>query len=268
MSMERHEDIQAQLADYVLGELATEARRRVDAHVATCEDCATEVRELGLAFQGIGLAEEPVAPPPHLRARVLGSIEQDARMASRQSPVLAPSRADGFPGAWLALAATVALILGAALFLNVRRNGELLDAVRSANAVTAELQQRIGDNQAQADLAVSILTAPDMRRIDLAGFDSSRDAVARAYWSGAKGLLIVADRLPPPPPGRVYQVWLIGSASAGPVSAGLLDDSSSGRGMLIVPAPQGVAGTVTVAVTDEPPGGLSAPTGGKHLAGS
>ena len=38
--------------------------------------------------------------------------------------------------------------------------------------------------------------------------------------------------------------------------------------MLIVPAPQGVAGTVTVAVTDEPPGGLSAPTGGKHLAGS
>jgi hypothetical protein len=39
--------------------------------------------------------------------------------------------------------------------------------------------------------------------------------------------------------------------------------------MLIVPPPGGVAGSgVTVAVTDEPPGGLPSPTGSKHLLGS
>jgi anti-sigma-K factor RskA len=267
MSMERHDEIQALLADYVLGELTAEDRRRVDEHVAGCAACATELRELGLAFHGIGLAEEPVAPPPHLRERVLQSLRTDAHI-----PMTEPTVARATPGsyaAWLAVAATLAIAFAAALLFTIRRNSELRDAVRVADAVYAELQKRIGDNETQADLAVSILTSPDMRRIDLEGFDASRDAVARAYWSPAKGLLIVADRLPEPPAGRVYQVWLIGSASAGPVSAGLLDDPRSGRGMLIVPAPQGVAGdVVTVAVTDEPPGGGSAPTGGKHLAGS
>ena len=269
MSMERHDEIQARLADYVLGELTAEDRRRVDAHVTTCPACATELRELGLAFQGIGLAEEAVPPPPHLRARVLDSLRDDSPAASelRRAPADSRAAAPAY-GAWLALAATTALVLGAALFWSLQRNSGLRDALRTLDATAAELSERIGRNEQQADLAVSILTSPDMRRIDLAGFAASRDAVARAYWSPARGLLIVADRLPPPPAGRVYQVWLIGSDSAGPVSAGLLDDPGPGRGMLIVPAPQGVAGTVTIAVTDEPPGGLAAPTGGKHLAGS
>ena len=127
----------------------------------------------------------------------------------------------------------------------------------------------MADTRVQADLVVSILTATDMRRIDLSGFDASRDATARAYWSPRQGLLIVADRLPAPPPGRVYQVWLIGSGSAGPVSAGLINAEQGGRGMLIVPPPRGVTEqAVTVAVTDEPRGGLPAPTDQKHLAGS
>ena len=75
----------------------------------------------------------------------------------------------------------------------------------------------------QADLAVSILTAADMRRIDLAGVDASRNAVARGYWSASKGLLIAADRLPARRRDETYQVWLIGSSSAGPVSAGLME---------------------------------------------
>jgi hypothetical protein len=53
------------------------------------------------------------------------------------------------------------------------------------------------------------------------------------------------------------------------MSAGLLGDQGSGRGMLIAPPPRNLAaGTVTVAVTDEPPGGLAAPTGVIRLAGS
>lgn len=267
MSMERHDDIQALLAEYVLDGLTAEDRRQVDAHVASCPACAAELRELALAFQGIGLAEEPVAPPPHLRARVLESLRgESGPRAKTAAPAPDPGRSRG---GWLALAATTALVLGASLFVSVQRSSDLRRALQNADTAYEELQRRIVQNEQQADLAVSILTAPDMRRIDLEGFDASRDAVARAYWSPAKGLLIAADQLPAPPPGRVYQVWLIGSASAAPVSAGLLDNPQSGRGMLIVPTPAGVAGdTVTIAVTDEPPGGLPSPTGSKHLAGS
>ena len=269
MSMERHDEIQALLADHVLGELTAADRRRVDAHVASCPACAAELRELGLAFHGIGLAEDPVAPPPHLRTRVLGALRKEATDVN----VRAAAPAETAPGSslwpWLALAATTTLVLGASLWMNVQRTRELQQALQKTDIAYEELQRRVGQNELQADLAVSILTSPDMKRIDLEGFEASRNAVARAYWSPARGLLIVADRLPAPPPGRVYQVWLIGSSSAGPVSAGLLDDPQSGRGMLLVPAPAGVSGdTVTVAVTDEPPGGLPSPTGGKHLAGS
>jgi anti-sigma-K factor RskA len=159
------------------------------------------------------------------------------------------------------------LALGGLLALSMQRTARLGEALRSLDSETEQLRRRASETSAQADLAVSILTAPDMRRIDLAGFDAARNAVARGYWSASKGLLIVADRLPSPPPGRTYQVWLIGSSSAGPVSAGLLEESA--RGMLIVPPPGGVTGsTITIAVTDEPPGGLPAPTGGKHLVGS
>jgi hypothetical protein len=160
------------------------------------------------------------------------------------------------------------LVLSGLLALSQQRTARLLEAREAAEANIARLTEEASTVATQADLAVSILTAPDMRRVDLQGFDASRDATARAYWSGTKGLLIVADRLPTPPPGRLYQVWLIGAGAPGPVSAGLID-GQSGRGMLIVPPPGGVTGqSITVAVTDEPDGGLPAPSGAKHLVGS
>jgi hypothetical protein len=62
-------------------------------------------------------------------------------------------------------------------------------------------------------------------------------------------------------------VWIINGKS--PISAGLLGAPTGGRGMLIVPPPSGaITGPVTIAVTDEPPGGLPAPSGGMHLVGS
>jgi hypothetical protein len=224
------------------------------------------LRELQRAFDGIGLAEPPVAPPPELRARVLEGMVGDSR------PIAAPARAPRTPRTfgigWLAAAAALALTFASLLGLAVMRNAQLERTLRRADATYDEVLRQLETNETQADLAVSILTAGDMRRIDLAPGNGA-GPLGRAYFSPTQGLLIVADNLPQPPSGRVYQVWLIGSRSAGPVSAGLLELPRSNRGMLIVPAPSGVTGeTVTVAITDEPPGGLPAPTGAKHLVGS
>jgi anti-sigma-K factor RskA len=168
----------------------------------------------------------------------------------------------------MALAATAVLVLGGLVAVFQQRAARAAEDLRRADATAARLAAEAATVAAQADLAVSILTAPDMRRIDLAGFDTSRNATARAYWSAASGLLIVADRLPVPAPGRIYQVWLIDGGSTGPVSAGLIP-GGGGRGMLIAPPPGRVTGgTITIAVTDEPAGGVPAPTGSKHLVGS
>jgi anti-sigma-K factor RskA len=256
--MNRHEHVQDLLTGHALDELSLAERQEVDAHLAECDICANDARELALAFDQVGSSETPVAPPPELRAKVLRRLSSEQRSVPRRN----------MGRIWLALAATLVLGLAGGLFVTLQRQAQLREQLRTTMAERATLADQIATTGAQADRVVAILTAPDMRRSDLQGVDASTNSVARAYWSVTQGLLIVADRLPAPPPGRAYQVWLIG-ASGGPVSAGLIEGPRSGRGILIAPSPLGVpAGPVTVAVTDEPAGGLSSPTGSKHLIGS
>ena len=181
-------------------------------------------------------------------------------------PAGVKSRRGVQPG-WLAAAADVLHGVAAALYSSTETRRLLVDDVQEAQAVTVELQRRLELSASQADLVVSILTAGDMQPIAMSGKENATASTARAYWSPTRGLLIVANDLPMPPPGRIYQVWVIGGGK--PLNAGLLGEQGAGRGMLIAPPPSGVApGTVTVAVTDEPPGGLPAPSGDIRLAGS
>ena len=266
--MHRHQDVWDQLTGYALGELSPEVRVRVQAHMADCAECAAEARHLSLGVDAIALSARPIAPPPALKARVLAALPPQVPQSTRIASAPRPLATGRISPAWLAVAATIVLVLGAMLALSQQRVARLAEERRTAEREIARLVEAAGTVASQADLAVAILTASDMRRIDLQGFDGSQNATARAYWSGTSGLLIVADRLPAPPPGRIYQVWLIGAGAPGPVSAGLID-GRAGRGMLIVPAPGNISGrSVTVAVTDEPAGGLPAPSGSKHLVGS
>ncbi len=275
MTMDRHDTIVALLDEYALGQLSVDERRDVEAHVRECDVCAADLHELTAVVEGLAHSPGAVTPPPALKQRVLAalpSLQQEPALRTvthpQASPRLeAPDRRHGVHPAWLAAAAIVILGLGTLLYLNAFARQRLADDMRRAEATASELQRRLADNATQADLAVAILTAGDMRPIPMAGRENATGSTARAYWSATRGLLVVADQLPVPPPGRIYQVWLIGGNR--PVSAGLLGDQGSGRGMLIAPPPSGLpAGAVTVAVTDEPPGGLAAPTGSIRLAGS
>ncbi|HTV01064.1 MAG TPA: anti-sigma factor, partial [Luteitalea sp.] len=111
----------------------------------------------------------------------------------------------------------------------------------------------------------SILTAPDLRRVDLAGQPTAPGATARAFWSRAQGLVLTASRLPDLPRGRTYQLWVL--TSGAPVSAGLFKGDASGGATAVfdtpvsLPAPQGLA------VSIEPDGGVPAPTGAIILVG-
>jgi len=262
MSMDRHEDIVARLGDYALGDVTADERDAIERHVAGCAECTDELRELMLVMEVLARAPGTAVPPLALRTRVLSAIADEARAAApaRVAPV-SPGR--GWSTGWLAAAAALILVLAASAYLANERARQASDVLRGRDREIADLRQRLDEFSGQTDLALSILTAADLQRIELAGSATG----ARAYWSATRGLLVAADQLPVPPPGRVYQVWLIGGGA--PVSAGLLGTPRTGRGMLIAPPPGGLArGPITVAVTDEPPGGLPAPTGAKHLVGS
>ncbi|MBA2260382.1 MAG: anti-sigma factor [Acidobacteria bacterium] len=274
MTTPHHDVIAARLSDYALGYLTPDERREVEQHAGQCDACSQELSELLLVMDGLARSAEPVVPPAALKQRVLARLGRETQegVATVQPlpgrTVVADVRRSGWSGAWLAAAAALLLVAGGSLYLALERQDRITSELARVAGEITELQQRLGDNAAQADMVLSILTAQDMRRIDLASAGGTQASAARAYWSPTRGLLVAADNLPVPPPGRVYQVWLIGSGG-GPVSAGMLGSLGAGRGLLIAPPPGGIStGPVTVAVTDEPPGGLPAPTGGKHLIGS
>jgi anti-sigma-K factor RskA len=282
MTMDRHDTIGAMLDEYALGQLSQNDRRNVETHLRECSACATDLRQLMVVMEGLAHSVDPVTPPPALKKRVIASLALQSQETPRtpvdSNVVSLPPRAvavrRGLNLGWLAAAAVVILGLGAALYSSYATRRLLVNEVQEAQANAAEaqsaatsLRRQLAQYQQQADLAVSIMTAGDMQPIAMEGREDASGSTARAYWSPTRGLLIVANDLPLPPPGRIYQVWVIGGSM--PVSAGLLGEQGSGRGMLIAPPPPGLApGAVTVAVTDEPPGGLSAPTGDIRLAGS
>ena len=113
---------------------------------------------------------------------------------------------------------------------------------------------------AKADRMLEILAAPDARRLDLLGKRGAPAAAGQALWSRSRGVIISAVRVPPPPSGEVYQVWL--NMSSGPVSLGFAVPDAQGRVGAAFELPGTVAGTIAgFQISREPSGGSSRPQG-------
>jgi anti-sigma-K factor RskA len=247
--------LQAELAAaYVLGALPPDERRDFEAHLATCAVCAAEVR----SFQPVALAiaqSVPLAEPaPRLRAKLMGRI--------RPRPVLAP---------WLAAAAALVAAVGLGLYATQLRDriGSLEGALRQAVARADATDRLLADarqTNARVQTTVALLSAPDLARVDLAGQQGAPRASARAFWSRSRGLLLTASNLPALPAGRTYQLWVL-SAQPAPISAGLLKPDAEGRFSEVFNTPADLPQPNGMAISIEPDGGVTAPTGAIVLAG-
>ena len=275
MTMDRHAEIADRLEAYVMGELLEREQRDVDAHLAACAICAADVHALQGVLHGIAGTVAPMNPPPSLRQRVLDAVAvepQEPVRSDRRIGVIEQTRVEqARRPVWrmlpLAAAAVLVIAVGAVALRTEQSRRQISGDLAVERATNADLLKQVEQYRGQTDLALSILTSGDMREVPLTGQAGAASSAARAFWSATRGLLLVADRLPAPPAGRVYQVWVIEGGK--PASAGLLGDEGGGRGMLIVTPPKpDASGSVTVAITDEPPGGLPAPSGSIHLAGS
>lgn len=237
-----------------------------------------DARAVGLVARGLLHAVPQTDPPPHLKARVMAIVHASTAERARTPTTARPSPAEAPGGArtsrgtssWLPLAAAALVAIGLGLYAaQLRMRVDLLDArlaetaARLANAEADVRDARTSLVRAQAETAV--LTAPDVTRVDLAGQVTAPSAVARAYWSRTRGLVLSASRLPDLPPDRTYQVWVL--TDDAPVSAGLLRPDADGRGAAVFDTPRGVTEPRGVAVSVEPEGGVPAPTGAIVLAG-
>ena len=89
--------------------------------------------------------------------------------------------------------------------------------------------------------------------------DAPPNAHAQAWFSvQGSGVLSVAN-MPELENGTVYQLWYITDSPTNPVPGGAFSVDSTGQGFMLIPAD--VDGVTSIAISLEPEGGSSSPTG-------
>ncbi len=221
-------DLMALATPYALHALTESEHADVERQLAAAppevaEAFAAEVRAVHetMALVSAATAVEPPAP---LRDRLLATVADDP---VRQ---LSSKRANRWRTTILAAAAILAIGLGA---LGV---GYVLRPAPTTS--TAE----------------QVFAAPDVRTVsgDIPGGGTATLVFSHEKDAG----VLVMNNVPPPKPGTVYQMWLVGDN--GPQSAGTMDDKAVAPSTTAVLPDLG--DSQTLAFTVEPGGGSAMPT--------
>ena len=264
--MNEHDRLRELAGPYALDILSDADRRTFEQHSPLCAECQAAVADARVVAAGLAQTVEAVEPPAALRARVL-----EAAMAATTTttvPVGAAGRAGVLPWALAAAASIAAGVFGLGWWNAAEQLARTENDLQAARQTLAAAQSRVADAQSVADRLtreLSVLSAPDVVRVDLKGQPAAPAATGRVHWSRSRGATLTADNLPPLDAGRVYQLWFV--TAGPPVSAVILTPDAAGRLEAVMPSPAGVEPTA-FALTVEPAGGSLGPTGAMLLVGA
>jgi anti-sigma-K factor RskA len=229
------------LAPYALGALTTEESAGLERHLSDgCVACDMELASLSAVVANLPYAIPAVHVPPGLRKRVLRGI------------------APRFP--WyetLGIAALVVLAAGvSARWVSVQTD------LTTARSRTAALELQVKAQQTQ----LAWLRDPRVQIALMKGLEATSPAKAKMLWHPGTGqaLLYIAG-LPPLPLDKSYELWVF--AKDEPLRAGIFD-TRDGSTVVSMPRLEALPPSATkFAVSVEPKGGVSKPTGSIVLLG-
>jgi anti-sigma factor RsiW len=234
-----HERWEDASAAYLLGALPPGEAEGYAAHLAVCAACRAELEDLEPAAAALPASVPPVPVPAAVGERVMAEVRREAQLLAA-----AGDAADRAPGrrrprarrAWwrwpVPALAAAALLVGLAVGLG----------------------------------AAGVIGSSDSEHtVEMAATGAARDAHARLIMDGDRAEL-VADHLPAPSGGRVYQIWLKPRGGAPRPTQSLFVPRSDGHATVAVP--RSAANMEAVLVTAEPDGGSPAPTSAPVLSAS
>jgi anti-sigma-K factor RskA len=249
------------LVGYVLNELDPNDAERVRAEIATDPEVREFVRETEEAFASIAYALQPIPAPAGLPRQIVAS-----ERAGKQGRLPAPrSNIAWFAIPWalaacLAVACAILSLERATLYKKVAESGRVLLLLKQKNdrieSDLAALQKR----NALAEVKIMMLKA------QVAAFES---ATAVVVWDkDQKNGVLQLDKMPPPGPGKDYQLWVIDPKNPQPVSAGVLTVLNSGPIRTSFWPRSPVESASAFAISLEKAGGAPEPEGQIILAGN
>lgn len=260
---------------YALGALDGEERRAFEAHVNACPECARLLAAARLRAHLPGLTTPAALPPPRVKDALLRQIRQQspslhvtpARRPLQAPPPTIPAPPAPSPRRWAWLTpvlATASLVLaslcGWLWTLNLqyaRQNRDLRVQLSLAESRTQQMAATRADFE-------RMMGQPRTIHVALAPQPGSSTLRAGILYNQTSGALVWTGYLPPPPPNKSYQLWLV-PASGAPISLKVFPAAEQTAVFTTHIAP-GLAAKA-FAVTVEPYGGRPQPTGPKVLVG-
>lgn len=238
---------------YALNAVSAEERAAYEALLAESDESRNESTELQDTAVVLGLAAEPVTPPPTLRASILAAIASTPQLQPDAAPAsTAPADTQSAPAAiatpatrraqarWFQRPAVAIASVAAAVAIIAGGVGVVTDFGQQTQSPTASAMEQL-------------TLASDKQTVEM----PVGDATAKLLWSNDLGLSALAmDGASPAPTGKVYQLWYIdedGARDAGIMTASVEDGSWQ---LLTGSMHSGDA----VGVTVEPAGGSKTPT--------
>ena len=282
------------LAAHALNALDVAEARELAAHVAMCAECRAELETWRDTAAALAYMAPPVEPPAELRARLLDSVRAQSAVKSAGTLNTASGRVESHAGessqaeshvvpfarparrVWStasrvgALAASLVFVtLIIALILLWNRYGTMQQEVARLSGQLNQTQGELRRERAtlaRNQEALKLMTAPDARMATLAGTEMATNAHAKFVFDRRTGrAMLMADNLPPAPAGKAYQLWFIANGKP-PMPGHVFIPDATGRAEMHDEVPAEARNVNAVfAVTLEPSGGTTAPTGEKYL---
>ncbi len=247
--MNEHEQYAEDLALYALDALEGEERAKLAQHLATCASCRLELEQLRGDTALLALSAAGPRPPQRSRQRLLDAVAREPRTVIAQQTV---SRA-GLWG-WLGWAAAAAVIVFALSLW--RENLTLRSTLASASSEAAENARQL---QELRKIAAPIIQ-PEAQRVTLVAAKTQPQPQGKAFYlKNRNSLVFLANNMPPLPPQKAYELWLI-PTSGDPIPAGVFKPDSHGSATVVNPPLPPGAEAKAFAITVENEAGSPKPT--------
>jgi anti-sigma-K factor RskA len=219
--MSEHPQFEEDLSLHALGVLPEDESCTLQTHLETCSSCQAELRQLRGDMTLLAFSVSGPAPPARARARLLNSIHREPRMLA------VTPRKSWWPFAGWALA--TAMVLVAVMLWSANAALER----RVATLHVAALQQQAELQSARE--VVDTLSATNAMRITLVAAKSPPQPQGRVFYVQTLGhLIFLASNLPPVPPQKAYELWLL-PVKGYPVPAGIFKPDAYGSATVVNP---------------------------------